>query len=151
MKTNKSTGAIEINFNAIKHCSGELCGPLKHLFDSSLQSGVFLDLMKIAIVSPVFKTGDTADISNYRAISVLPSFSKILELLTYNRLYKYFTDNKTSHLQQFSFPKGRSREHANVQFVDRVYESFENNNYTVGIFLDLRKAFDTVDHTLEKA
>ena len=56
---NKSPAADEINFNVIKHCFGELCGPLKHLSDLSLQSGVFLDLIKIAIVSPIFKTGDT--------------------------------------------------------------------------------------------
>ena len=92
LKTNKSPGADEINFNVIKHCFGELCGPLKYLFDLSLQSGVFPDLMKIAIVSPIFKTGDTADISNYRPISVLPCFSKILERVMYNRLYKYLTE-----------------------------------------------------------
>ena len=67
---------------------------LKYLFDLSLQSGVFIDLMKIAIVWPVFKTGDTADSSNYRPISVLPCFSKILERVMYNRLYKYLTDQK---------------------------------------------------------
>ena len=65
LKTNKSSGADEINFNVIKHCFGKLCGPLKYLFDSSLQSGVFPDLLKIAIVSPVFTTGDTTDISNF--------------------------------------------------------------------------------------
>ena len=81
LKTNKSPGVDEINFNVIKHCFGELCGPLKYLFDSSLKSGVF-------IVSPVLKTGDTAVISNYRPISVLPCFSKFLERVMYNRLYK---------------------------------------------------------------
>ena len=55
LKTNKRSGADEINFNVIKHCFGEICGPLKYLFDSSLQSGVFPDVMKIAIVSSVFK------------------------------------------------------------------------------------------------
>ena len=79
LKTNKSPGVDEIDFNVIKHCFGELCGPLKYLFESSLQSGVFPDLMKIAIVSPVFKTGDSVDISNYHPISVLPCFSKIIE------------------------------------------------------------------------
>ena len=68
LKTNKSPGADEINFNVIKQCSGELCGPLKYLFDLSLQRGVFPDLMKIAVVSPIFKTDDTADISNYHPI-----------------------------------------------------------------------------------
>ena len=59
LKTNKSPGADEINFNVIKHCFGELYGPLKYLFDLSLQNGVFPDLMKVAIVLPVFKNGDT--------------------------------------------------------------------------------------------
>ena len=86
LKTNKSSGADEINFNVIKHCFEELCGPLKYLFDSSLQSGVFPDLMKICIVSLVFKAGDTADINNYLPISVLPCFSKIFERVMYNRL-----------------------------------------------------------------
>ena len=94
VSTCKSPGADEINFNVIKHCFGELCGPLKYLFDLSLQSGVFPDLMKIAIVLPVFKTGDTADISNYCPISVLPCFSKILERVMCNRLFKYLTDKK---------------------------------------------------------
>ena len=148
LKTNKSPGADEINFNVIKHCFGELCGPLKYLFDSSLQSGVFSDLMKIAIVSPVFKTGDTADISNYLPISVLPCFSKILERVMQNHLYKYFTDQKLLHPQQFGVRKDHSTEHAIAQLVDQIYESFENEKYTVGIFIDLSKAFDTVDHTI---
>ena len=94
LKANKSPGADEITFNVIKHCFGELYGSLKYLFDSSLQSGVFPDLMKITILLPVFKTGDTADISNYRPISVLPCFSKILERVMYNRLYRYLLIRK---------------------------------------------------------
>ena len=83
LKTSKNPGADEINFNVIKHSFGELCGPHKYLFDSSLQSGVFPDLMKIAIVSPAFKT---EDISNYCPIPVLPCFSKTLERVMYNHL-----------------------------------------------------------------
>ena len=143
LKTYKSSGADEKNFNVIKHYFGELCCPIKYLFDSSLQSGV--DLMKIAIVSPAFKT---ADISNYCPISVLPCFSKTLERVMYNHLYKYLTDQKILHPQQFSFIKGHSTEYAVVQLVDQIYESFENDNYTVGIFINLSKAFDTIDHTI---
>ena len=105
LKTNKSPGADEINFNVIKHCFGELCGPLKYLFDLSLQSGVFPGLMIIAIVLPVFKTGNTADINNYPPVSVFPCFSKILERVMYNHLYEYLTDRKILHPQQFGFRK----------------------------------------------
>ena len=76
LKTNKSPRADEINFNVNIHCFGELCVPLKYLFGLLLQSGVFSDLMNIALVLPIFKTGDTANISNYCPISVLPCFSK---------------------------------------------------------------------------
>ena len=70
-ETNKSPGGDETKFNVIKHCFGELCGPLKYLFDSSLLSEVFPDLIKIAkVLSAVSKTGDNADISNYRTSNV---------------------------------------------------------------------------------
>ena len=94
LKANKSPGADEINFNVIKVFK-KFCGTLKYLFDLSLQSEVFPDLMKVAIVLPIFKTGDIAGISNYRPISVLPCFSKILERVMYNRLYKYLKKNIT--------------------------------------------------------
>ena len=112
------------------------------------RAGIFPDLMKIAIVSPVFRTVGTVDIGNYRPFPVLPCFSKILERVMYNRLYKYLTDQKILQPQQFSFRKGHSTEHAIAQLVDQNYESFKNDNCTICIFIDLSKAFDTVDHTI---
>ena len=81
--------------------------------------------MKIAIVSPVFKSGDTANISNYKNI-----------------------DQEILYPQQSGFKKGHFIEHAIAQLVDQIYESFENDNYTVVIFVDLSKALDTADHTI---
>ena len=89
--------------------------------------------MIIAIGSYVFKTGDTGDISNYRPISVLSCFSKILERVMYNRLYKYLTDQKILHPQQFGFRKGHSTEYAIAQLVDQIYKSFEDDKQAVGI------------------
>ena len=100
--------------------------------DSSQPSGVFPDLLKIAMVSSVFKTGDAVDISNYHPISVLPCFSKILERVMYNHLYKYLTDQKILHSQQFGFRKGQSTENAICQLVDQIYESFEDDNMITG-------------------
>ena len=104
--------------------------------------------MKIAIVSFVYTTGNTAGISNYRRISILPCFSKILDSVMYNCLCKYLTDQKTLHPQQFGFRKVHSIEQAIAQLVDQIYESFENGNYTIGIFVDLSKMFNKVDHTI---
>ena len=101
--------------------------------------------MKIAIVSPVFKTGDTMDFNNYRPISVPPCFSKIIEHAMHNRLYKYLTDKKMLHPQQFGFRKGHSAEHASAQLVDQIYKSFENDNYTVGV------SYSRSYNTFEKA
>ena len=91
---NKSTGADEISFNVIKNCFGELNDILRYVFDLSLQAGVFPDPLKIAKVTPVFKTDDLKKISNYRLISVLPCFSKILERIMHNRLYSYLFNEK---------------------------------------------------------
>ena len=88
-----------------KHYFGELCSPFKYLFDSSLQSEVFPGLMEIAIVSPVFKTGDTVHMSNCHPISVIPCFSKILEQVMCNHLYKYLTDQKILHPQHLALEK----------------------------------------------
>ena len=104
--------------------------------------------MKIAKVTPVFKGGDSADLSNYRPISVLPCFSKILERLMYNRLYKHLSNSKILYPKQFGFQKSHSTDHALLQLVDQIYESFERNEYTIGVFIDLSKAFDTVDHNI---
>ena len=125
-----------------------LCALSQH-FLRSLVSDVFgQHALKIARVTPFFKGGDPGNISNYRPISVLPFFSKILERIIYNRLYKYLTTEELLYSKQFGFQTGLSTEHAIVKLVDQIYESFEKDHYTLRVFIDLSKAFDTVDHTI---
>ena len=121
---------------------------LKYLFGKSIEKGVFPDALKIARVTPLFKGGDPGDTSNYRPISVLCCFSKILERVMYNRLYQYLTTEKRLYSKQFSFQTVLLTEYAIVKLVDQIYKSFEKDNYTLGVFIDLWKAFDTVDHTI---
>ena len=83
---------------------------------------------------------------NYRPISVLSCFSKILERTLYNRLFKYLTVNEILYQKQFDFREGHSTEDAIIQLTDQMKSSFERNHFTVGVFIDLSKAFDTVDH-----
>ena len=99
--------------------------------------------MKIAKVTPGFKEGNSVDLSNYRSKSVLQYFSKILERLLYNRLYKDLSNLKILYPKQFGFQKGHSIDHTLLQPVDQIYKFFERDEYTIGVFIDLRKAFDT--------
>ena len=87
-------------------------------------------------------------LSNYRPISVLPCFSKILERIINNRLYSYSNENEILNDKQFDFRAGHSIEHAILELIDQVSNAFNNNNFALGVFIDLSKAFDTVDHNI---
>ena len=121
---------------------------LKHIFNISLAKGVFPDKLKIARVTPIFKKGNNTAVTNYRPISVLPCFSKLLERKMYNRLYKFLLENNILYQKQFGFQNTHSTEHAILQLVNQITEAFSQGNYILGTFLDLSKAFDTVNHNI---
>ena len=128
LKINKSSGYDDISFSI-------LCEPLKYLFDLSIEKRIFPDDLKITKVTPIYKEHDKSDLSNYRPMSVLSCFSKILKQIMYNRLYQYLTEDKILYPKQFGFQTGQSTEHAVVQLVDQIFESFEYNKYTLGVFI----------------
>ena len=142
LKINKSPAVDEVKFDIIKKCFGVLCEPLIYL------SQLSLDNLKIAKVTPIYKTGGNSDISNYRPISVLPCFSKSLERLMYNRLYKYLKENNILYEKQFCFQSRYSTNDAIVQLVANISHSFEKEQFTLEVFIDLSKALDTVDHSI---
>ena len=148
LKTNKSPGYDNIHVNVIRNLYNELKTPLMNIFNLSLNTGIFPDRMKVAKVTPIFKKGEKSSISNYRPISVLPCFSKILEQIMYNRLYVYFTVNSILFNKQFGFWAGNSTEHTFLELIDQICDSFNDKQYFLGTFIDLSKAFDTVDHSI---
>ena len=125
-----------------------MCEPLKYLSNLSIEKGVFPDDVKVARVTRIYKGEDSSDVTNFRPTSVLPYFSKILERIMYNRLCKYLYKDNILYFNQFGFQNSHSTDHAVVQLVDQIIKSFENNKYTLGVFIDLSKAFDTLDHSI---
>ena len=140
LEVNKSTSADEISFNVIKNCFGELSDILRYVFNLSLQTEIFSVPLKIAKVTPVFKIGDFKEISDYRQIFVLLHFSKILEHIMHNCLFSYLVNKKILYWKQFGFQNGHFTEHAIAQLGDQIHESFENDSYKLGVFID------TIDH-----
>ena len=94
--------------------------PLLHIFNQSLQSGIFPDNLKIARVTPLFKKGSNSELVNYRPISVLPCFSKILEKIMCNHLYKNLKEKDILYKKQVGFQQKHSTEHAILQLIDQV-------------------------------
>ena len=107
----------------------------------------FPDKLKLARVTPIFKSGDPTVISNYRPISVLSCFSKLFEKIMYNRTVKCLDKFKLLHDGQYGFRSNRSTSLALI-LTNKIIDGFEGNLYTTCIFLDLLKAFDTINHRI---
>ena len=114
----------------------------------SLLTGVYPDLLKIAKIIPIHKGGSTPDINNYRPISLLSIFDKIIEKLIHKRLYSFLESHNIMYHNLFGFRKNNSTTNALIQITEKIKESIDNGKYGCGIFIDLRKAFDTVHHEI---
>ena len=99
---------------------------------------------------PIFKHGDKKDTVDYRPISVLTFFSKIFEKTMYNHLISFIDKEDILYKSQFGFSKPHSINHAIIYLVENVNQALDSGNVLVGVFRDLKKAFDTVDHKLFK-
>jgi len=146
LKNKKSCGSDNITTFILKQCMQELVDPLVHIFNKSLSNGIFPSKLKIAKVIPLFKNGDSRIISNYRPISLLSVFSKILEKLMFVRLMSFFNRYNILYDYQFGFRKNYSSALALIEVTNMIYKCLDKEEYVIGLYLDLRKAFDTVNH-----
>ena len=99
-------------------------------------------------MTPIYKKDDPHEISNYRPISILSSISKIIEKIVYNRLYEFLNKNKLLNPNQYGFRKNHSTDLALVQIYDKITNAMANTEHVIGLFLDLSKAFDTLNHEI---
>ena len=118
------------------------------LYNFSVERAGFPDKMKIARVNPGHKAGPTDKIDNYRPISALPVFSKIFEKLTLSRMDSFLTRHNILTSCQYGFRKGRNTTHAIIKLLSHVVKAYHQKQYSACFFLDLRKAFDTINHRI---
>ena len=148
LKTNKSPGIDNIPNSLIKLSAETIVEPLTHIINHSLSKGIFPESLKVAKVVPLYKKGDEALCSNYRPISLLSSFHKIFEKLVKEKVLNFLSKNEILYKYQFGFRKSHSTNLALLEVVETLYANLDVDNYGLGIYLDLQKAFDTVDHNI---
>ena len=121
---------------------------MTHLVNTSIIKGIFPDELKIAKVIPIFKSGNKDLIENYRPISILSVFTKVFEKVMYKHLINFVDKNDILYNYQFGFRKQHSTNHAVITLVEKITTALDKDKIVVGCFLDLKKAFDTVNHRI---
>ena len=144
--SNASPGHDDIPLEIFKAHFDLLSDTILLICNESLKQGIFPDQMKKARVIPIYKDGDKAHICNYRPISILNSMSKILEKIVALQLMSFLNTNNIISTCQNGFRIGFSTETAINSFLSDIYKAYENNEFTICILLDLKKAFDTISH-----
>ena len=150
LKPKRSAGVDNVSLILLKMSADALINPLTCIINQSLKSGIFPNKLKIAKVIPIFKKDDKHDLNNYRPISLLPTISKVFERVVHMQLFQYFTDNDLFYNYQYGFRKKHSTETAILQLIDQIYNDLDEKRkrLPIAIFLDLSKAFDTIDHEI---
>ena len=149
LNNNKASGPFSIPTSILKLIKNNICYPLKEIINLSFATGLYPSKLKIAKVNPIYKgKGDICDFSSYRPISLLSNINKIFEKLVYARVYSYLNLHNCIYDLQFGFRTKHSTNHALVSLTENIREALDKGNFACGIFVDLQKAFDTVDHQI---
>ncbi|CAB4028489.1 Hypothetical predicted protein [Paramuricea clavata] len=148
LKTNKSTGLDGISARLLKDAAATIAPTLTDIFNQSLKSSIFPKIWKDGKVTPIFKSGDRSNMSNYGPITVLPILSKIFERFVHTQIYSYLSENKILSESRFGFRPKLSTSTALAFFTDTILDNADNGLITASVFLDFSKAFDTVDHAI---
>ena len=148
LKANKAIGLEKISARLLKISAHTIAPSVVKLLNLSIRISQFPKLWKCAKITAIFKSGDRTNASNYRPISILPTQSKILERVVHLQLYQYLITNNLLSNKEFGFRKGFSTTTALTSFADEVLLNMEQGKLCGAMFIDLTKAFDTVDHQI---
>ena len=148
LDSNKSVRPNSIPTKILKLLKNDISSQLYELFNISFSSGVFSSILKTAKIISIHKNNSKQDFSNYRPISLLSNIEKNLERLMYNRMYKFVSDNNLIYPLQFGFRQKYSTVHALISLTENIRKNLDEGNIGCGIFVDLQKAFDTVEHDI---
>ena len=150
LKPKVSQGADNISSKLMKLSITAISEPLTHIINLSFTSGVVPKNMKLAKIIPIYKNGNEQLFNNYRPISILPAFSKLLEKVMHQRLYSFLEKNDILNVHQYGFKKKNCTIHPVIHFLKDIVQNNDKptKDVTIGVFLDLSKAFDTVSHTI---
>ena len=148
MKLKDSRGCDEISVRILKTSAPYILSPLTYISNKILTMGIFPEWLKFSEVKPFYKKGNSSDFSNYRPISLLTSFSKVIEKLIYKRLHHYLDQQKVFVSEQRGFRQKTSTETASFTLLNTILSSLDKKEIVGGLFLDLQKAFDCVTHDI---
>lgn len=148
LKNKKSNDIYNISNFLVKNTYKYILKPLTYICNESLTSGIIPAKLKNARISPLYKSGDRGLPENYRPISCLPIFSKILEGLVLNRLNAFLDKTRLISPCQFGFRSHTSTNQALFEYLDAVFQSVDKKEKVIGVFADIKKAFDMVCHEI---
>ena len=148
LQAKTSSGVDGLSVKLLKLIKDDVASSITLIINQSFQSGIFPDQLKIAKVIPIFKKDDSAKLDNYRPISILPAISKVFEKCIFNQLHEHFITNKLFCDGQYGFRERHSTELAALELIDRIVLAMDKGEIPFSIFIDLSKAFDTLDHKI---
>nr|CAI5817711.1 unnamed protein product [Callosobruchus analis] len=149
LKNKRSSGEDEVSSIIIKKCIKYIEIPLVYIINNSLKYGVYPDQLKTAIIIPVYKkNGDLSSFNSFRPISLLSVFSKIFEMVMNRRIWNFLESNNIIKNTQHGYIKGKSTLTATYQFIQNIILDIDQDKVILGIFLDLTKAYDCLDHNI---
>ena len=144
----KATGLDSISTQLIKISAPHIANSITNIFNCAISTGIFPDDRKLARVIPVFKNGSPSDVNNYKPISIIPVIAKVFEKIIYDQLYNYLSVNNLLSNCQSGFRALHSTVTSLLNITDNWRFNIDKGQINGVVFVDLKKAFDTVDHSV---